>query len=536
MKRRDSKRNRNKKNTTNKENIIFIKSKKILMMIITLILIMFFSTIFALIHSVSNKTLSRIKINGTEVSNLTIDEAYQTLNETLKNNISKNIIVKDEEYEVEINLEQLEVTYKTEEALNKAYKIGRDRNILKSNYEIVANIIFGNNIEEKITYNEEQLNKTIEDIEVKIPDKQTNNAYYIEGNELIITKGKKGKTLKKQELKEKLIDAIKKQVYGIEVNKISLPIEIQEPEMISIEQIYNEIKKEPKDAYYEENPLVIHKEEDGVELAITIEEAEKILQEQQAEYIIPLKITKPKITILELAKNKIFPDNLSKYTTRYDETNTNRSTNIKLSTEKINGKILMPGEIFSYNKIVGERTIKAGYKEAAVYMGGKVVNGIGGGICQVSSTLYNAILQANLEIVARKNHYFITSYVSPSRDATVAYGSIDFQFKNNRTYPIKIESSAKNGICQILIKGIKEEIEYNVEIQDEVTQIIPYSTKYIDTNDLEKGQEEEIQKGINGYKSEAYRILTLNGKIISKTLLSKDSYNPLQRVIKRGTR
>ena len=203
MKRRDSKRNRNKKNTTNKENIIFIKSKKILMMIITLILIMFFSTIFALIHSVSNKTLSRIKINGTEVSNLTIDEAYQTLNETLKNNISKNIIVKDEEYEVEINLEQLEVTYKTEEALNKAYKIGRDRNILKSNYEIVANIIFGNNIEEKITYNEEQLNKTIEDIEVKIPDKQTNNAYYIEGNELIITKGKKGKTLKKQELKKK---------------------------------------------------------------------------------------------------------------------------------------------------------------------------------------------------------------------------------------------------------------------------------------------------------------------------------------------
>ena len=88
----------------------------------------------------------------------------------------------------------------------------------------------------------------------------------------------------------------------------------------------------------------------------------------------------------------------------------------------------MPGETFSYNKTVGARTIKAGYKEAPVYMGGKVVDGIGGGICQVSSTLYNAILEANLEIVSRKNHYFITSYVSASRDATVSYGNIDFKW------------------------------------------------------------------------------------------------------------
>ena len=196
----------------------------------------------------------------------------------------------------------------------------------------------------------------------------------------------------------------------------------------------------------------------------------------------------------------------------------------------------MPDEIFSYNKVVGERTIKAGYKEAGVYMGGKVVNGIGGGICQVSTTLYNAVLLANLDITSRRNHYFITSYVSPSRDATVSYGSIDFQFKNTRNYPVKIECISRNGTCQVFIYGMKEETEYEVEIQDKITEVIPYTTKTVSTNQLPKGESQVIQTGVHGYKSEAYRILKLNGKVISKTLLSKDSYNPLQEVIEVGTK
>src|SRR5699024_8061323 len=103
----------------------------------------------------------------------------------------------------------------------------------------------------------------------------------------------------------------------------------------------------------------------------------------------------------------------------------NRSTNLRLASDKINGTVLLPGEEFSYNKIVGERTIEAGYKDAAIYSGGQVVDGLGGGICQISSTLYNAVVQANLEIIERSNHYFKTSYVEAGKDATVVYGQID---------------------------------------------------------------------------------------------------------------
>ncbi len=529
------KRNR-RKNKQTKHIITVANAKKIMIVIITFMLILFFSTVFALCTSVSGKVLARVNVNGTNISNLTIDEAYQKLNNELTKQKKKNIVLKYDEYETTISLEQLEVTYKTEEALNMAYKIGRNRNIVISNFQIIANLLFGNDIEQEIEINEQELEKAISDIEVKLPNTLVQSSYYIDENQLVLTTGKAGAQLRKEELKNTLIKEIKNQIMGKEISTITLPVEIKEPQKIDIDKIYEEVYKEPKDAYYDEQKQKLYKEENGISFTLSKEEINQLLQQPKEEYIIPLKIVKPKVSVANLKNINFFPDLLAKFTTRYDESALNRANNIHLSAEKINGTILMPGEIFSYNKIVGERTIKAGYKEASVYMGGKVVDGIGGGICQVSSTLYNAVLLANLEITERRNHYFITSYVSASRDATVSYGSIDFKFRNTRNYPIKIQCTAKNGICQIYIYGMQEEVEYEVEIFDTITEVIPYSTKKIQTNQLLKGETRTSQKGVNGYKSEAYRIIKQNGKIISKTLLSKDSYNPLQEVIEVGTK
>lgn len=529
---RSGNRRRNKTKTNNQIHI----NKKIIISISAIFILLLLSTIFALINSINEKIISGVYIFGTDVSNLTINEAYQKVNTAVEESIKKNITLQQKDYETTISLEQLEVKYNVAEAVNEAYKIGRNKNIIISNYEIIATKIFHKNIKEDININEEELKKIIEDISAKIPNVVVESSYYIEDSNLIISNGKEGILVQQDKLQEVIIAAIQKQINQEEVGIIEIPIQNKKPEKIDIEKIREEIYKEPQNAYYEENPFKLYKEVNGVDLKISIEEAKKILEEEKEEYVIPLNITKPEITTSDLKYEDFFPEQLSKYVTRYDESNLNRSTNIKLASEKINGTILMPGETFSYNKIVGERTIKAGYKEASVYMSGKVVDGIGGGICQVSSTLYNAALEANLEIVSRKNHYFITSYVSASRDATVAYGTIDFQFKNSRTYPIKIECTSQNGICQIKIYGIKEETEYEVVIEDKITEIIPYTTKYIETSSLEKGTENEIQKGVNGYKSEAYRILKLNGQIVSKTLLSKDSYNPLQQIIEKGTK
>ena len=167
---------------------------------------------------------------------------------------------------------------------------------------------------------------------------------------------------------------------------------------------------------------------------------------------IPLTVTQPKYTQEQLDK-MLFADKLGSMTTGYASSTENRATNVELSAEKLNGYVLAPGETFSYNTVVGKRTAAAGFKSAGAYAGGKVVQEIGGGICQTSSTLYCAALYANLEIVARDEHGFAVSYVPWGLDATVSWGGPEFKFKNNREFPIKIVTKCENRQLTIEIWG-----------------------------------------------------------------------------------
>ena len=194
----------------------------------------------------------------------------------------------------------------------------------------------------------------------------------------------------------------------------------------------------------------------------------------------------------------------------------------------------MPGEIFSFNKVVGKRTVEDGYKDAKIYADGGVVDGLAGGICQISSTLYNTVLLANLEIVERRNHSYTTSYVAAGRDATVVYGAIDFQFKNSRSYPIKIEASVKNGIAEFKMHGMPEENEYEIRILPVTTQSIPYGTSYIDDPTLAPGRQVVVQAGHAGYKVTTSIEKRLNGTVVSKEVISNDTYNPMKTIIRRG--
>ena len=144
---------------------------------------------------------------------------------------------------------------------------------------------------------------------------------------------------------------------------------------------------------------------------------------------------------------------LGHYTTHFGGTGANRGSNIAIAAGRIDGTLLAPNEVFSYNKIVGPRIASAGFKDAPVILKGELVPGIGGGICQVSSTLYNAALLSNLKIVRRSHHAFPVHYLPAGRDATVVDGSIDFQFQNNTDSPIYIRASATRGTLSFRILG-----------------------------------------------------------------------------------
>ena len=283
-------------------------------------------------------------------------------------------------------------------------------------------------------------------------------------------------------------------------NPLELITEDAYPNQIDLDAVYNEVHKDPVNAYYSQNPYVVHPSENGMDFAISLDDAKNLLQEEKDEYVIPLKVLYPSVTT-NMIGTEAFPDLLSEFSTKYAASNKNRTTNLILASKKINGTVLMPGETFSYNKVVGERTIAAGYKEAPIYVSGRVEDGIGGGICQITTTLYNAVLYANLDIVERSNHQFVPSYAGPSRDATVVYGAIDFKFKNNRDYPIKITCSVSGGIANFKIWGLKSDNDYEVQITSRTTG-----------------------KTATAIYSEAYKTLKKNGAVVSTTLLSKDTY------------
>lgn len=516
-----------------KEEQYKIKSsnKKIVIILICaiiLVLVMLASTGFALFNINNTKIISNISIEGIDVSKLSKDEAEQKILEILEQNLEQNIIAKTQEFEYEIQLSQIEATYDTNKAIEEAYNIGRDGNIFSNNLEIIKCIIRNKNIELGTNYNEELLNNIINDITVKIPGAVEEASYYIEDEKLIITKGKNGKSINKENFKNEVIERLKLNKQG---EDITLEIIDSNPQEIDIDKIYNEVHKEAQDAYYTKEPFQVYPHVEGVDF--DLESAREMLKEDKEEYVIDLKITIPEITTNKIG-NEAFPDMLSTFSTKYDATNIPRTTNLKLAMNKLNGVVVAPGETFSYNKTLGKRTAEAGYKEAGGYAGGKVVQTLAGGICQISSTLYDAAIYANLEIVERHNHMFLAGYVGAGKDATVVYGAYDLKFKNTRNYPIMIKTSIGSGVAKIDIFGIKEDVEYEVEISSKILSYTSFKVIRETDNSLAPGQEKVSQSGMNGCKSITYKILKLNGNEVSRTVLSSDTYDAMNKIIKVG--
>ena len=468
----------------------------LVLIFICILLIVFF--IFTFLNTKNENIISGISIKGIDVSNLSIDEAKEKIQNYINEHLPENISLVHNDYETSIPLSALNVNFDIDSIVNQAYAIGKTGNVFENTFTALKTLIANIDLEPHLTLDEEQLRTSLNDISSKLPDTVIQSGYYIDGNHLIVTKGSEGNVVDVNQM----CAYIKNGILNLTLKNRTLDIATisKQPSEINIDKIYNEIHKEPVDAYYTQDPYAVYPSENGVDFAISLDEVKNMLLEEQEEYTIPLKILYPNVTT-NMIGTDAFPDLLSTYSTRYSTRDRDRTTNLQLAASKINGTVLMPGETFSYNQVVGERTIAAGYKEAPIYVSGEVVDGLGGGICQITSTLYNAVLYANLEIVERSNHQFVPSYVTASRDATVVYGSIDFKFKNNRDYPIKLVCSVSGGIAKFDIYGLRNNNEYEVEISSYITGSTSTSTY-----------------------SEAYKILKQNGQVVGTEFLSKDTY------------
>lgn len=224
---------------------------------------------------------------------------------------------------------------------------------------------------------------------------------------------------------------------------------------------------------------------------------------------------------------------IASYSTKFDPRNEARAHNIRAAAQAINGALVAPGEVFSFNAAVGPRSEEAGYQEAPIVVEDDLIPGLGGGICQISSTLYNAVLLANLRIVARANHSVAPAYVPVGRDATVAYDYIDFRFRNDGPGYVMLTSQVSAGTAVVKVYGDAPQ-DREVLLSTEIQEKIPPGVIRKEDMSLSPGEELVDDEGSWGYAVSVYRIVKTGGVEVKRELLSKDRYRPRARRIRVG--
>lgn len=247
---------------------------------------------------------------------------------------------------------------------------------------------------------------------------------------------------------------------------------------------------------------------------------------------IPVNVVKPWLSEADVERwglNTV----LGMYSTRFNPTLTDRVHNLKVASNAINNVILYPGQNFSFNTWVGPRLSETGYKEAPVVVEGELVPGIGGGVCQVTSTLYNAVLLANMKVVTRYNHSIPITYVPMGRDATVVYGGLDFIFENNLKTPVLLVAMVEASTLRVAVLGKKQGWK-EVFLETEVLEKYPYQTK--EEYDPSLGEEErvKVQDGRDGFKVALYRTVTYEGGRLDRQLVNTSVYPSRAEKYKTG--
>ena len=319
---------------------------------------------------------------------------------------------------------------------------------------------------------------------------------------LVIEMGNPGRYIDMEKVYNRVLDA-----YSF--NQFHLTVEMDEaetlPDLIVLDEVRANYYQEPQDAVVDKETYEVTMEVYGFDFDLET----AIAALDQAQYgdtvTIPMQMIAPE-KLGGPMREVLFRDVLAEYQTEHTK-DKNRNTNLELACAAINGLILDPGEIFDYNTVVGERTSAKGYKSAAAYSSGKTVQTIGGGVCQVSSTMYYCCLVSDMEIVNRLPHSYVSSYMPLGMDATVSWGGPEFTFKNNTNYPIRIETWVADGYVHCKFIGTDEK-DYYIEMEYEITGTNGPTTVYEEyPPDNPEGYKdgEVIQTAYKGYWVNTYK-------------------------------
>ena len=419
----------------------------------------------------------------------------------------------------------------SESLAGAAWSVGREEGGLgwiKNGWTMLTGLLGGHNSSDLVVYyDDDTLRQTAAEMAALFDQEQVDGSYELTEDGIYAVKPAEGRTLDQPAL----IRAITDLDGG--AGTADAPFESVPGRDLDLEAIALELNAEPSPARYD---IPTGKVVDG-QIGVSLDpQAARFALDAAApgeQIRLPADVTYPSMTAQEL-EAVLFRDVLGSTSTHVGGTSIRRG-NVKLAGEACNGVVLNDGDIFDYNAVVGKRTTERGYGAAPAYVNGETVDTIGGGICQVSSTIYYATLLANLEIVERYAHRYAPSYITWGMDATVSWGGPEFRFRNNTGYPIRLDVTydKKNNI-KVEIVGTKTDDTY-VKMTYKNLGDTPYETERIETEDLPWGTEQRKQSPYTGHQVVSYRnVYKGDGTLISSTQEAKSNYKSRNEIIMVG--
>jgi len=503
----------------------------------------------------SGKVLKGVSLDGRDLGGAPLSVAKETAQsiaaESLSAIDSTCVVLHDVEYDVPAD--ELEVRIDTAGVFDRIESLAKKGNVFQNTAEFYSVMSKGAEFSTDMTLNEQRLDEFLDTLETDARVEKTQPQWQVvdsgETKQLSITSGTDGVMLDRQATTDAITQALAAPVYG---NRVQAVCTVDKCEEIDISAIHDDVYTEAESAV-----IIIEQDDpDGSEsgaaengegdaeqynikrevIGIDFDEAEaKSRVEglgQGEKVMLDLIVTQPETTYDQL-RAMLFADELASYSTKLNTALIGRTNNIRLGSQKINGYVLNPGDVFSFNKVVGKRTYEAGFRDAKIYQGDTMVDDLGGGICQITSTLYAATLLADMETVERHNHRFTVTYIPLGYDATVFYGSLDFKFRNNMQYPVKIDARLNGGTLTIKLMGTKTE-DKRVELSTSSYNRVPHGEKVIVDETMEPGSRKVDVSGTNGITVDTYKTIYIDGVQVSRKFIHTSKYVPCDTVVYVG--
>lgn len=404
------------------------------------------------------------------------------------------------------------------------YYVGREDGRPLSVISATKTLVFKKSVPVIFKYNHEELKNTLDKLNgVVLNNDELYKIDFLE-KKITIFCEKFRDIIDTEASAEKIIEGVGKGEFELQLELLKDSDYIKKADFL-----YERTAAESKNASYaiENNTLEILPEVYGVSFD-KYEVAESFKKNPE------LIVTAAEITVPQISREKlegiIFRDVLAEYTTSFNPEADGRVNNIEIACGKINGRLLDRGQSFSFNDVVGKRSYEEGYVDGKIFLGGKVTEGVAGGICQASSTLYNAALLADMEILKRTAHSFAVSYVPKGQDATVSYDYIDLQFVNSRELPVKISIELTQSQLTVKIFGTDFTPDKTVKIETVVTDTEPFKVVR-EQSETDISEEVILQKGVDGCSVETFKITKQSGEEMRRESLGISVYKPMDEII-----